>query len=190
MNLGQLISFYCAENNISMAQFAMKSGISRPYLFVLKNESRSAGLQTYQKAAKAMGMSYEELIGKLELKSSIVAKDDVCKEIPLYDELPLRKDNNIGTVGIIAKKGDGLFAYKYTDRITLIVNPKGHITNDSIVLVKANGEIVMRRYIKEGKSTCLVPLDANESTILMDGNESRAGMVVFGEIVEMRTTFK
>lgn len=72
MYLGEVIKKYRIENDLSMADFADRSGISKAYISLLeKNRHPKTGqtiapsLEVIRKAAKAMNMDFDDLFGML-----------------------------------------------------------------------------------------------------------------------------
>lgn len=73
MKLGELIKSYRKIHNLSLGQFAEKAGLSKMYLSMLeKNYNPSTGKEilpsttTFQKCAKAMGISIDQLLENLD----------------------------------------------------------------------------------------------------------------------------
>lgn len=72
MYLGEVIKKYRIENDLSMADFADRSGISKAYVSLLeKNRHPKTGqtiapsLEVIRKAAKAMNMDFDDLFDML-----------------------------------------------------------------------------------------------------------------------------
>lgn len=72
MYLGEVIKKYRIENDLSMADFADRSGISKAYISLLeKNRHPKTGqtiapsLEVIRKAAKAMNMDFDDLFDML-----------------------------------------------------------------------------------------------------------------------------
>lgn len=73
MTLGEYIKAYRKNNDMTMDDFAKKSGLSKGYISMLeKNRHPQNGkpitptLETCKKAASAMGLSVNDLLGKLD----------------------------------------------------------------------------------------------------------------------------
>ena len=73
MTLGEYIKGYRKSNDMTMDDFAKKSGLSKGYISMLeKNRHPQNGkpitptLETCKKAASAMGLSVNDLLGKLD----------------------------------------------------------------------------------------------------------------------------
>lgn len=73
MTLGELIKNYRETHDLSMADFAHLSGMSRAYVSILEHGIHpqsgkvvSPSSKTLQQAASAMGMSVSDLMAKLE----------------------------------------------------------------------------------------------------------------------------
>ena len=72
MYLGDVIKIYRIENDLSMAEFSERSGISKAYVSLLeKNRHPKTGqtiapsLEVIRKAAKAMNMNFDDLFSML-----------------------------------------------------------------------------------------------------------------------------
>lgn len=72
MNLGALINYYRKINNISMEEFAEKSGLSKGYISILEkghdprsHKPLSPSLSTYNKIAKGMNVDLESLLSRI-----------------------------------------------------------------------------------------------------------------------------
>lgn len=191
MNLGQFISLYCAENDITMAQFAQKADINRSYLFTIKSTKRRPGIETFRKAAIAMGMSLDDLLKQVDHGEMITTtKGSPNNEILLYDTLPLKDYSHIGSVGFIPD--DGLYiAFKTSDLASiyggdciLIVRITNSIENDSIVLCSYYDKPIIRRYSKLGKSINLAPLNPSDKTIMI--HKASNDFILYGVVKEIR----
>lgn len=73
MYLGELIYKYRKENNITMQQFADKSGLSKAYISMLEKNKHPQSkrnlipsIDTCMKIAQAMNIPFDELIGMLD----------------------------------------------------------------------------------------------------------------------------
>lgn len=73
MTLGEYIKAYRKDNDMTMDDFAKKSGLSKGYISMLeKNRHPQNGkpitptLETCKKAASAMGLSVNDLLGRLD----------------------------------------------------------------------------------------------------------------------------
>lgn len=72
MTLGELINKYLIEHDMSMRKFAALADLSHAYISNIVNEKTSRGnnpaptMKAYRGIAKAMGMSVEELIYRVE----------------------------------------------------------------------------------------------------------------------------
>ena len=74
MTLGECINRYIIEHNMSMRQFAMKSGVSHAYVSYIVNGKSSVGkvpaptITKYRAFAKAMDMDVNDLIAMVDDK--------------------------------------------------------------------------------------------------------------------------
>ena len=196
MNLGQYIQQYCAENHMSIRQFAEKSGITRSYIFVLKNKTRNPGIEVIRKAAKAMGMSYDDLLKQIDIGLPKSLKNpDVAHEIPVYSKAPLIDENIINNVAVSAEYKDAYFGYSIQTNdmaplihknSTVIVKLSDKIENDSVVVAMVNGETVCRKYTKTSDGVLFTPVNPKSSTISLNKNEAKTALVLYGKVVEVR----
>ena len=196
MNLGQYIQNYCEANDISIRDFAEKSGINRSYLFVLRRQTRNPGVETIRKAALTMGMSYDDLLRQIDIGLSGSLKNKkFAAEIPVYTAMPLTDENIDGYIAVTHDYKDTHFAYRLDKNdmaplifknSILIVRLLGTVENDSIVVAKVNGETYCRKYIKTDKGVSLVAVNPKESAISLDKNKMKTAMVVYGKVEEVR----
>lgn len=82
MTLGEIIKKYRKEHDMSMDNFAKKSGMSKSYISLLeKNKHPKTGepiapsVQTIKQAASAMGMDFNELFNLLDCDVSVGTND-------------------------------------------------------------------------------------------------------------------
>lgn len=205
MNLGQYIQQYCMENDITIKQFAEKSGITRSYIFVLKNKTRNPGVETLRKAAKAMGMSYDDLLHKVDIGLPDSVKNElVAHEVSLYKATPLTDENIIGSVAVSKEYKDAYFAYKIDSNdmnplvyknSTVIVKLSDKVENDDLVVANINGETICRKYMKNDSHVQFIALNPKAKTITIsnrvakefkDKKVSKTDMVIYGKVVEVR----
>ena len=197
MNIGQYIQQYCLENDMSMRQFAEKSGINRSYLFVLKNKTRNPGMEVIKKAARTMGMTYDELLKKIDIGLPQNLKNpETAQKILLYKAAPLTDENIIGDVAITNGE-NAQFAFLVSDNdmapliyrnATVIVMMMDSPKNDDIIIANVNGKTVCRRYVKTSSGVSLVPMNPQATTIHLDNQEKRTAAVIYGKVVEVRFT--
>jgi transcriptional regulator with XRE-family HTH domain len=96
MFLGELIKAYREEhNNMSMAEFAAKCGLSKGYISMLEknkdprsNDPIIPSIITIKKVAEAIGLNFNELYNMLDDDSQITL-DDSIGEIISDDEMEL-----------------------------------------------------------------------------------------------------
>ena len=74
MRLGEVISKYLDEHNMSLREFARRSGMSATNISFIINGKTPRGneqtpsIKTYEKIAKAMGITTDELVGMVDDK--------------------------------------------------------------------------------------------------------------------------
>lgn len=79
MTLGDLIKKYRSDNNLSMAEFASKSGLSKAYISLLeKNRNPKTGkeitpsIDVIKKVSDAIGKDFDEVFSSIESTTKIV----------------------------------------------------------------------------------------------------------------------
>lgn len=79
MTLGDLIKKYRNENNLSMAEFASKSGLSKAYISLLeKNKNPKTGkeitpsIDVIKKVSDAIGMNFDEVFSSIDSTTKII----------------------------------------------------------------------------------------------------------------------
>lgn len=83
MRLGEVIRKYRIEHELSMAEFAKISGISKQYVSVLERGTHptsgkeiAPSLEVIKKSAKAMGMSFDDLFDMLDGEVTLNASEE------------------------------------------------------------------------------------------------------------------
>lgn len=115
MFLGEIIRSYREDHGISMQEFADRSGLSKPYISQLeKNRNPKTDRpivpspDTFQKVADAMGISFDELIRKVDKNQPLALKK---MKIEASDHLPanaiLPSARSLPIIGTICA-GDGI----------------------------------------------------------------------------------
>lgn len=85
MRIGEWINTYRAENQLSMADFAKKTGVSKAYVGFLEKGTVNPTTKMLSKIANALGMTLQEFM--------VSADDDDIITIPsASDLLPLTAD--------------------------------------------------------------------------------------------------
>lgn len=194
MTLGNLILQYCNENGITSTQFAKKSGINRSYIFVLK-KVRTPGMQTIKKAARAMGMSFEEVTDMIDINLPKNLQTNLAKEIPLYSAMPLTDENIIGNVAVLSDEADVCFGYRIADNdmspfifknAIVIAKAEKSIPNNSVVIASADGKTFCRSYLKTKDGIYLTPINPKSDTLFFDKNQNKTKLIIHGIVSEVR----
>ena len=98
MYLGEFITKYRVEHDLSMRDFSRLSGISTPYISSLEKNMTPRGnvpiptIATVRAVAKAIGMTAEEIVRQLE--GNVILSED-----------PEKEDEEIPEVTMIARAG-------------------------------------------------------------------------------------
>lgn len=70
MKLGEILVNYCDEHDMKLAEMEKRTGLSRTYLYALRRGKRYGTdteiIPTIKRCARAMGMSFDELLQMLD----------------------------------------------------------------------------------------------------------------------------
>lgn len=93
MTLGDLIKKYRTDNELSMAEFASKSGLSKAYISLLeKNKHPKTGkeitpsIDVIKKVADAIGMDFDDVFSSIDSTTKIVVNRSAATKC-LHDSL-------------------------------------------------------------------------------------------------------
>lgn len=108
MTLGDMVKKYRNENNLSMDEFALKSGLSKGYISMLeKNKNPRNGkkiipsIETIKKVSLAIGENFNSVLSKLDAEQEIsMLATDVEDESCLSNkEILIQHYNKLNKVG-------------------------------------------------------------------------------------------
>lgn len=85
MRIGEWINDYRAENQLSMADFAKKTGVSKAYVGFLEKGTVNPTTKMLSKIANALGMTLQEFMASVD-------DDDIITIPAASDLLPLTAD--------------------------------------------------------------------------------------------------
>lgn len=85
MRIGEWINTYRAENQLSMADFAKKTGVSKAYVGFLEKGTVNPTTKMLSKIANALGMTLQEFMVSVD-------DDDIITIPGASDRLPLTAD--------------------------------------------------------------------------------------------------
>ena len=85
MRIGEWINTYRAENQLSMADFAKKTGVSKAYVGFLEKGTVNPTTKMLSKIANALGMTLQEFMVSVD-------DDDIITRPAASDLLPLTAD--------------------------------------------------------------------------------------------------
>lgn len=88
MRIGEWINTYRAENQLSMADFAKKTGVSKAYVGFLEKGTVNPTTKMLSKIANALGMTLQEFMVSVD-------DDDIITIPAASDLLPLTADEEI-----------------------------------------------------------------------------------------------
>lgn len=163
MYLGGLIKEYREKYNLTMDEFAKKAGLSKGYISMLEKNQHPQNkrkivpsLETFRKAAKAMGLSVDDLMKAVDGDQPVSL--EVKKSLPPYDNIfPIEK-KKIPMLGEIAC-GEPIFAEE--DRESYVLAGTD-ITAD--YCLKARGDSMVGARINDGDIVFI-----REQSIVEDG---------------------
>lgn len=163
MYLGGLIKEYREKCNLTMDEFAKKAGLSKGYISMLEKNQHPQNkrkivpsLETFRKAAKAMGLSVDDLMKAVDGDQPVSL--EVKKSLPPYDNIfPIEK-KKIPMLGEIAC-GEPIFAEE--DRESYVLAGTD-ITAD--YCLKARGDSMVGARINDGDIVFI-----REQSIVEDG---------------------
>ena len=163
MYLGGLIKEYREKYNLTMDEFAKKAGLSKGYISMLEKNQHPQNkrkivpsLETFRKAAKAMGLSVDDLMKAVDGDQPVSL--EVKKSLPPYDNIfPIEK-KKIPMLGEIAC-GEPIFAEEDRESYVLV----GTDINADFCL-KAKGDSMTGARILDGDIIFI-----REQSIVEDG---------------------
>ena len=192
MTLGDLIKKYRNENNLSMAEFATKSGLSKAYISLLeKNKNPKTGkeitpsIDVIKKVSDAIGMNFDEVFSSIDSTTKIVipkipleafdtrkAEEEFIKNainIMLENTFPLPKTKKVPLLGTIAC-GEPILA---TENIEAYVDMDSDIHAD--FALRCQGDSMINARIMDGDIVYIRKQDMVENgeiaAVLMDDCE-------------------
>ena len=195
MTLGDLIKKYRNENNLSMAEFASKSGLSKAYISLLeKNKNPKTGkeitpsIDVIKKVSDAIGMDFDEVFSSIDSTTKIViprkaievfVNDKAEKEFIktainiLENTFPIPKTKKVPLLGTIAC-GEPILA---TENIEAYIDMDSDIHAD--FALRCQGDSMINARIMDGDIVYIRKQDMVENgeiaAVLMDDcNESNA----------------
>ena len=219
MKLGEVISKYRTEHQMSMDKFSELSGISKAYISMLeKNRTQrgdepSPSIDTYRNVAKAIGMDVDELIRMVDGKIVVNGTHAVVpfqpynptRKIPILGRisagLPLYAEEHIegftytelnGGAEYFALRvtGDSMNAARIYDGDTLIVRQQDIVENGQIaVVIVGDDEATVKRFYKDGKQITLMPQSTNHIHQPQIYDSSQTHIRVVGLVVKNEITF-
>lgn len=145
MRLGELITKYRIETDISMREFARRSGLSPTYVSQLERGETGRGkkpapsIETYKAVAKAMNIGIDELFAEVDDIISINA-DRQDYTPPCENIIPLPIMNAVPLVGTIAC-GEPILAEQ---NVECMVDVPEHIRADFALRCKGDSMINAR----------------------------------------------
>ena len=170
MKLGEILVNYCDEHDMRLAEMEKRTGLSRTYLYALRRGKRYGTdteiiptITTIKRCARAMGMSFDELLqmldddiriqyeSKIESKAvnglvkipvvgrvaagmPIFAEENIIDSTEISSELKRRGD----FFGLIIR-GDSMYP-KIEDGDMVVVRVQENVEDGEIAVVRVNGD--------------------------------------------------
>lgn len=215
MKLGDIIKSYREVNNMSMDDFAKVSGISKGYISMLeKNINTRTGkeikpaVETIQKAAKGMFMTFDELFAmidpeaKIKLNSPQYVKKairipvlgKVAAGIPIeavedvldYEEVS-EKMARLGELFALRIKGDSMAPRIEDGDVIVVLQQDDAETNDIVVAMTNGDDATCKRLFKYPNGIRLVAENPAYSPLIFSNEDIIEKPVrIIGKVVEIR----
>lgn len=199
MHLGEIVNRYRKENNITMDEFAKKSGLSKGYISMLeKNENPKTKkeiiptLETINRVAEVIGMDLDTLLKhlgrnqKVELPSANnIIPLPKTKRIPLLGKIacgsPITAEENIEDYVDVPDfthadfaltcQGDSMINARVMDGDIVYIKLQPEVENGEIAAVLIDGEATLKRvYYQKGK-IILQPENNNYPPLIYEKDE-------------------
>lgn len=199
MHLGEIVNRYRKENNITMDEFAKKSGLSKGYISMLeKNENPKTKkeiiptLETINRVAEVIGMDLDTLLKhlgrnqKVELPSANnIIPLPKTKRIPLLGKIacgsPITAEENIENYVDVPEfthadfaltcQGDSMINARVMDGDIVYIRLQPEVENGEIAAVLIDGEATLKRvYYQKGK-IILQPENNNYPPLIYEKDE-------------------
>lgn len=227
MVLGDLIRQYRAEHNMNMQDFADACGLSKAYISILERNFNPKSkkppiptLETIQAVGKVIGMSFNELIGKLDrsqeidlsLESLAVSEDsmrpgiripvlglvpagipiEAIEDIVDWEEIPAAMCSGERQYFGLRVKGDSMYP-DYLDGDTIIVRKTPAFESGDVCVVYVNGYDATLKRVKvdEDGAWTLIPRNPEYPPKTYSAQEVQTVPVsIAGVVVELRRKVK
>lgn len=199
MHLGEIVNRYRKENNITMDEFAKKSGLSKGYISMLeKNENPKTKkeiiptLETINRVAEVIGMDLDTLLKhlgrnqKVELPSANnIIPLPKTKRIPLLGKIacgsPITAEENVEDYVDVPEftqadfaltcQGDSMINARVMDGDIVYIRLQPEVENGEIAAVLIDGEATLKRvYYQKGK-IILQPENNNYPPLIYEKDE-------------------
>ena len=216
MTLGEIIYAYRHEHKLSIMDFARASGLSKTYVWMLeKNLNPSTGkevtptIESIQKAAKGMFMTFDDLFEKIsddvmvKLDDSVIGKKAV--RIPVLGKvaagIPISAIEDVldyedisddmartGSFFALKIKGDSM-SPKIENGSVVIVRQQHYADNGNIVVAIVNGDdAVCKKLVKSQNGITLVSINTNYDPMYFSTADiDELPVKILGKVVEIRT---
>ena len=217
MTLGQIITKYREEHELSMGEFADAAGFSKTYVWQLEHNKNRRGktitptVASIQKAAKAMFMSFDELFAMvgddvmIDLSETVKAKKAVS--IPVLSKVDkdtalsdIQTDNyeeisekmaRAGSYFALQIKDDSMDPEIRNNSIVIVKEQTEAKSYDIVIAIVNRNEAVCRKLLRSKDGFSLMALNKNYDSVSYSSKEVEELPVrIIGKVVECRIKFK
>ena len=219
MTLGDIVKNYRISHNLSMDDFARKSGISKSYISILeKNKHPKTGkkiipsIQTIKQAAEGMNIDFNVLFSRLEgeVDISIPANSRqsakgvrinvlgrVAAGVPIEAQQEITDWEEIseemaatGQFFALQIHGDSMLP-RIQDGDVVIVRQQPDIDSGDVAIIMVNGsDATCKRVAKYSDGIRLIPNNPSYEPVFYSNEEIESKPVkVIGKVVELRGKF-
>lgn len=213
MYLGELIKEYRERENLTMAEFALKCGLSKGYISMLEKNKHPQNdkeivpsVETLGKVSAVLGISLNELLSILnddqlvdishdeQKPNRIMVYGSIPAGIPIeavedivdWEDIPMEWLKGDQRYIGLRVKGDSMFP-KYIEGDTIIVRLQPDCESGQDAVVYVNGyDATLKKVVKNEDGIMLQPLNPEYVPKQYDYNDERYPISILGVVVEIR----
>lgn len=221
MYIGEIIKEYRTNYQLSQRAFASRTTLSPSYINTLEKiynpktgKPYSVTTDVADELAKAMNMSIEELLSKINGNQEFTLNDSKTDElgnpvvsIPLLGTVKagydyLAQENWIGNVDISKKladsgeffaltvKGDSMFPVLVEDDIVIVKKQEDFENGDIVVAIINGDEATIKKGKKSDNSILLQPLNTSYEPLIFTNEEMKSIPVkIIGIVKQLKRDF-
>ena len=195
MFLGDVIKEYRKNNNLTLNDFAKKTGLSVSYISQLENNRNPKtndaivpSLGTFSKSAMALEpfdipeMIPIPVLGCIHAGDPVTAQECV-EDTPVYIPKDWTQSGQIYR-GLRIKGNSMLPKIQDGDRVIFRVTPD--CSSGDIVIARIDGDdATVKRFLKDSGIVTLQPLNSDYSPIIFTGDEAEPTLEILGVVVQL-----